>query len=191
MQRRYRSAFREFIAVSSACAALLLVIGTLHVAAAPAAQQRWITYSSEDAKLVFDYPSGIFTEQQGDPTDALQSRTPDRAGRIFTSADGNAVLQIGTFPNLDNASVDDLRKRAIAASYTDAKFDYNRTSSSWYVLSGTRGKETFYERVHFSCNNKRLDIWAMTYPSADADLYDGIVEEMARRFRPILANVRC
>ncbi len=159
--------------------------------AAPAGPPRWITYTSENGSLKFTYPAGVFTEQQGDPTEPLQARTPDRAGRTFTSADGAAVLQIGTFPNLDNSSVDNLRKRALAASYADAKINYSRAAGSWYALSGTRGTETFYERVHFSCNNRRVDIWAMTYPTTEADLYDDIVEEMSKRFRPILAAMPC
>lgn len=160
--------------------------------AAPSRQQQaWITYRSEQGNLVFDYPSGIFSEQKGDPTQALEARTSDRVGRVFSTQDGTAVLQIGTFPNLDNAGVDDMRKRALAASYGDAKLDYNRSASNWYVLSGTRGKETFYERVHFSCGGKRLDIWAVSYPTAEARFYDDIVEEMHKRFRPYLDKVKC
>ena len=192
MNGKFVGEFSRRVTFALTCLGLLLVIGAADVNAAPTSgQQRWVTYTSDGANLTFEYPSGIFTDQRGDPTEPLQARTPDRAGKIFTTADGKAVLQIGTFPNLDNASVDELRKRAIAASYNDAKLDYNRSSGNWYVLSGTRGDETFYERVHFSCNNKRLDIWAVTYPTADAELYDDIVEEMHKRFRPILAKVRC
>lgn len=184
-----RSLARLLGAVSGVSVLLAVAGGT---SAAPSKQQQaWITYRSEQGNLTFDYPSGIFTEQKGDPTEALRARTSDRVGRVFTTSDGAAVLQIGTFPNLDNASVDDMRKRALAASYGDAKLDYNRSTSSWYVLSGTRGKETFYERVHFSCGGKRLDIWAVTYPTAEASFYDDIVEEMHKRFRPYLEKVKC
>ena len=160
------------------------------VAAAPASQ-RWITYTNEAANLIFEYPAGIFTEEKGDPTDALQQRTNDRAGRVFATADGTAILQFGTFPNLDDSSIDALRKRAITASYSDAKIEYNRITDNWYVLSGVRGTDTFYERVQFSCKGQRLDIFALTYPAAQASLFDEIVDEMARRVRPILAKVRC
>ena len=165
------------------------VFGTTALAAP--ASQRWITFTNEAANLVFDYPAGIFTEEQGDPTDALKLRTSDRAGRVFTTADGSAVLQFGTFPNLEDASIDTLRKLAIAASYSDAKIEYNRTTDNWYVVSGLRGTETFYERVQFSCKGKRVDIFALTYPVAQSALYDDIVDEIARRVRPILAKVRC
>ena len=175
------------------CVALMCAsfVATTTAAGAAPASQRWTTYQSATAGLVFEYPAGVFTQQQGDPTETLQNRTADRAGRVFTSADGRAVLQIGTVPNLDNATVDELRRRAVTASYSDAKLDYNRTAGSWYVISGTRGGETFYERVHFSCGGRRLDIWSVTYPTDEHEFYDEIVEDMAKRFRPILANIRC
>ena len=180
--------WKSFPLVSVAFA--VLALSSADARAAPEARG-WTLYQSETAGLSFEYPAAIFSEKQGDPTDALQGRTPDRAGRIFTTADGRSTLQIGTFPNIDNASVDQLRKRAITASYSDAKLEYNRTAGNWYVLSGTRGAETFYERVHFSCNGRRLDIWAVTYPTAEAGLFDSVVDDMARRFRPILANIKC
>jgi hypothetical protein len=154
-------------------------------------EQRWTTYASETASLKFDYPSGVFSNRGGDPTDALKARTSDRAGRTFSTADGRARLQIGTFPNLDKTSVDRLRQRAIAASYQKTRLEYNRSADNWYVLSGTRGPETYYERSHFSCNGRRIDVWTVTYPTAEARVFDRIVDEMARRFRQGLASIRC
>ena len=175
----------------SGLAALAIGILASGVVVAAPASQRWITYTDEAANLTFDYPAGVFTAEKGDPTEALANRTPDRAGRIFSTEDGQAILQFGTFPNLDSVSVDELRKRAVTASYSDARIEYNRSTDNWYVLSGTRGTETFYERVQFSCRGKRLDIFALTYPLAQAQLYDEIVDEMARRARTSLAKVRC
>lgn len=175
---------------AAATSATLLALAAAPLSAAPD-QGGWTTYRSAIAGLIFEYPAAIFTVQQGDPTDALQKRTANRAGRIFTTADGRAVLQIGTVPNLDGASVDALRKLAIATSYRDVKLDYNRTASTWYAVSGTRGAETVYERVHFSCGGRRLDIWAVTYPTIEHRLFDALVEDISRRFRPIIANIRC
>ena len=186
--KQKRTLSRSFPFLGATLAVLALTCATAQ--AAPQSRG-WTLYQSETAGLSFEYPAAIFSEKQGDPTDALKERTPDRAGRIFTTADGRATLQIGTFPNVDKASVDQLRKRAIAASYKDTKLEYNRIADNWYVLSGTRGDETFYERVHFSCNGRRLDIWAVTYPTAEANLFDNVVDDMARRFRPILANIKC
>jgi hypothetical protein len=172
-------------------AAALLATCASGVAQAAPDEQRWTTYASDTASLKFDYPSGVFTKRGGDPTDALKARTSDRAGRSFSTADGRARLQIGTFPNLDRNSVDRLRQRAIAASYQKTKLEYNRFTDTWYVLSGTRGAETYYERSHFSCNGRRIDVWTVTYPSTEARVFDRIVDEMARRFRQGLTNIRC
>jgi len=175
----------------TAVVAALGVLASCMAASSAPQDQGWTTYQSGNAGLVFEYPAAIFSVQKGDPTDALKARTSDRAGRELTTADGRAILQIGTFPNLDNATIDQLKRRAIDASYRDAKLDYNRTAGNWYVVSGTRGAETFYERVHFSCNGRRVDIWAVTYPTAEAVMFDALVDDMARRFRPIIASVKC
>jgi hypothetical protein len=175
--------------------ACTLIAATMSIWAAPVraapASQGWTTYTVEGADLRFDYPGAIFTDARGDPTDGLSARTADRAGRVFATSDGRAILQFGTFPNLDTLSVDELRKRAIAASYGDAKIEYNRATENWYVLSGVRGADTFYERVQFSCGGRRLDLFAITYPSGEARVFDAIVDEMARRARSIYANIRC
>ncbi len=171
--------------------ALLYPILTSGSANAASDATRWTTYQGERAGLIFQYPADVFPVAGGDPTDALRDRTAERAGRIFTSADGSAALQVATFPNLDNASVSALRSRAIAASYKDANLEYNRIAATWYVLSGTRGTTTFYERVHFSCEGRRLDVWTVTYPTAKAGVFDELVDEMARRFRTAIAGVQC
>jgi hypothetical protein len=153
--------------------------------------KRWITYRSESAGFAFEYPPDVFAVVAGDPTEALRGRTEARAGRIFTTADGRASLQIATVPNLDKASVGQLRDRAVAASYKKARLDYNRVAESWYVVSGIQGASTFYERVHFSCGGRRLDIWTVTYPSAEGKDFEPMIDEMARRFRSGLSAIRC
>jgi hypothetical protein len=121
----------------------------------------------------------------------LRGRTEAHAGRSFTTTDGRASLQIATLPNLDKISVGQLRARAIAASYKTAKIDYNRVTDNWYVVSGIQGTSTFYERVHFSCGGRRLDIWTVTYPSAEGKDFEPMIDEMARRFRSGLPAIRC
>jgi hypothetical protein len=121
----------------------------------------------------------------------LGGAVEDRAGRSFLTADRRASLQIAIVPNLDKVSVTQLRNMAVAASYKGAKLDYNRVAETWYVVSGTLGASTFYERVQFSCNGRRLLIWSVTYPSAEGKDFEPMIDEMARRFRGNLPEVRC
>jgi hypothetical protein len=140
---------------------------------------------------VFDYPADVFTAIGGDPTDALGGQAEQRAGRTFSAADGRATLQIATVPNQGQMSVAALRNKALEASYKGAKLDYNRVAETFYVLSGTKGAQTFYERVHFACGGRRLEIWSVTYPTAESKMFDELVDEMARRFRTNLSAIRC
>jgi hypothetical protein len=153
--------------------------------------KKWITYQSAGGGLSFDYPIEVFTVTGGDPTEALSGRTDDRAGRTFSTADGRATLQIASVPNLGKHSVSVLRNLAVAASYKNAKIDYNRVADNWYVISGTQGAKTFYERVHFSCNGRKLNIWTVIYPTAEGKDFEPMIDEMARRFRGSLSSIRC
>jgi hypothetical protein len=169
-----------------------IVLGVVFSTAVDAVEaKRWITYRSDSAGLVFDYPADVFSVVGNDPTEAMKGRTDDRAGRTFSTADRRATLQIARVPNLDKVSVSELRNMAIAASYKGAKLDYNRVAETWYVVSGTQGSSTFYERVQFSCNGRRLQIWSVIYPSAEGKDFEPMIDEMARRFRGSLADVRC
>ncbi len=191
--------YRNTLLPSRTCAharvsllASTLVLGVVCTTAADAVEaKRWITYRSESAGLVFDYPADVFSIVGDDPTEAMKDRTDDRAGRVFSTADRRASLQIAHVPNLDKVSVTQLRNMAIAASYKGAKLDYNRVTETWYVVSGTQGASTFYERVQFSCNGRRLDIWSVTYPSVEGKVFEPMIDEMARRFRGNLSEARC
>ena len=45
-------------------------------------------------------------------------------------------------------------------------------------MSGTLGAEMFYERVSFSCDRRSVHGWLLTYPVAERQFYDKIVEDM-------------
>ena len=41
----------------------------------------------------------------------------------------------------------------------------------------------FYERVSFSCDRRSVHGWLLTYPIAERQFYDAIVEDMHRSYR--------
>jgi hypothetical protein len=182
---------RAVQAALARCAATVLACTLAATALSALEAKRWTAYSNEASGLTFAYPTEIFTVTGGDPTEALRGRTEDRAGRTFSTADNRATLQIATVPNLDKHSVAALRDRAIAASYKAAKIDYNRVADTWYVISGTQGSKTFYERVQFSCNSRKLTVWSVIYPTAEGKDFEPMIDEMARRFRGTLSSIRC
>jgi hypothetical protein len=150
----------------------------------------WTPFRDARLGYTFAFPAKVFAAEAGDPTLALKARTEKRSGQIFRSKDGKAFLQTAAFANVDKVTAASYKGR-VAASYSGAKIEYERLADSFFVISGVRGKEVFYERVTFSCGGRVINAWAMTYPQAEGALYDRIVEEVARTFRPVEGRESC
>jgi hypothetical protein len=59
---------------------------------------------------------------------------------------------------------------------------YNRTKSSFLVLSGYRGRDIFYTKVAVSPDRRVACILDITYPRSLKRQFDGIVTRMSRSF---------
>lgn len=145
------------------------------VAVARPRLDNWATVFNERHGFAIAYPLDVF--QQGD-----DQKTDE--GRVFVSKDGKAKLLVGAFDNADNQSLEDYRQFLISQQYAGAKIDYAPVKDRWFVLSGERNDETFYQRVSFTCGGKLINSWAMLYPTAERKTYDRIVEAVARSFTP-------
>ena len=49
---------------------------------------------------------------------------------------------------------------------------------SWFVISGYRGDDIYYEKVMFSCAGSVVNVFAITYPQGLRHEYDRVVERM-------------
>ena len=156
------------------------VLTTGMIAAAPhcasAASSRfneWATIHHPKFGFSIAYPSDILF-----PIDTPSGRD----GRVMQSADGKAKLLVATFENTENTSLEGYRDFLLSDIYANAKIDYAPQKSRWFVLSGVRGDETFYERVTFSCGGKLINSWAMLYPTAEHKLYNRVLEGIAKTY---------
>jgi hypothetical protein len=102
---------------------------------------------------------------------------------LLVSRDGAARLLAGALDNDEGMSLAAYRDFVKRETYPGARFDYERTGPGWFVVSGTRGGEHFYQRVTFVCDGRRIVSWAMTYPDRERRRYDPLVEVVARTFR--------
>ena len=55
---------------------------------------------------------------------------------------------------------------------------------TWFVISGYRGDDIYYEKVMFSCAGSVVNVFAITYPQGLRRQYDPVVEKMEDSFRP-------
>jgi hypothetical protein len=162
----------RLFAIAALTAAISLALQPLD---ARAQRSDWPLYEHPTLGFSLRYPPDVFVPQ---PKDAMVD------GRLFVSRDGRAKLAVGAFSNSDGMSLRAYRSFVLRKTYAGAKFDYAPVRKSWFVLSGTRGQMTFYQRVAFVCGGRTINSWAMIYPTAEKDLYDSIVEQVHRTYTP-------
>ena len=102
----------------------------------------WATVINERHGFAIAYPDNIFEQQK----EALKT---DEGG-VYVSKDGKAKLLVGAFENVDNQSLQDYRKFLISDLYAGAKIDYAPVKERWFVLSGDRNGQTFYQPINAS-----------------------------------------
>ncbi len=131
------------------------------------------TYVNRRYGFTISYPTARFK-----PQEPLRDE-----GRVWVSHDGNAKLLAGALENADGMSLTEYRAFLLKQSYAGAEVDYAPLRDTWFVLSGTRDGTIFYERVTFTCGGKLINSWAMLYPAAERQVYDRILEKVARTYR--------
>ena len=151
------------------------LVGLSAIGVAAQDQAGTATYRNERHGFSLSYPAGTFDAQPPPASDQ---------GRAFLSRDGNARLLAGALANPDGVNLRDYRALVLQRSYEGAAIDYAPVGSTWFVLSGTRDGLMFYERVTFTCGGRLINSWAMLYPAAERRVYDRIVEQVARSYRP-------
>lgn len=153
--------------------------------------QGWTTYADPRTGFSFAYPSQTFVAHPKDPTEGLAAKTAARSGVTFVSRDGKAWFLAAAYANTERLTLATYRARMLSGSYSDARITFERTTADFVIVSGLRGGTEFYERVVFSCEGRVVNVWLLTYPAAESAVYDRIVEEVARTFRPVSGRERC
>jgi len=60
---------------------------------------------------------------------------------------------------------------------------YQPRGRTWFVLSGHRDDQIYYEKVIFSCGGRVVNVLAISYPEAQRGVFDEVVERMEDSFR--------
>src|SRR6478609_9421809 len=110
--------------------AFALVASTTTVSAQPL---RWTRYTIPQTGTSLDFPSSIFTEEDG---------RPDGYGQRFRTADGRAELTIQAAPNLAN----DSPAAFLAKKHPPPRIQYKRVTSRFFAVSSYKGDTVWYDR---------------------------------------------
>ncbi len=151
---------------------VLIVSAALSFAAVVGAQD-WLTYHNDRYGTTIDYPAFFKTQRPPDSDD----------GRDFKSADGADFWVAASYNALDFdiAKYHDFIVKNLDAG---AVVTYQAHGDNWFVISGTKGADIFYERHMLSHGAQLTESFAMSYPAALKATYDPIVARMAKSFRP-------
>jgi hypothetical protein len=135
----------------------------------------WKDYRNERFGFVMRYPAAVFTRQRS-------SGSAD--GDLFETEDGKARLLVGALPNRDRFTPGSYQEFIAQQSYPGLNVDYAPVRATWTVLSGTIEETMIYEKAMFSCGGNLISTFAMTYPVAERQFYDRVVEAIEKTFRP-------
>lgn len=120
------------------------------------------------------------------PADAfvpVPTRTREEGG-LWESRDGQARLLAVATANESGETLASYRAFVLERSYKGAAIHYAPVRDTWFVLSGQKDGTMFYERINFTCEGRYIYGWQMTYPVAERQRWDRVVETVHRSYRP-------
>jgi hypothetical protein len=155
--------------------AILAVAAAVYGSVGNAATTPWSHEQDRDFGFRFSYPRALFTQIQGDEKPAFH---------YFVSPNSDAKLMVGAWNNREGGSPEQFKRWLMANVGGYDELTYRPRGRSWFVLSGYRGDDIYYEKVMFSCAGQVVNVMAVTYPSGERNIYDPVVERMEDNFRP-------
>ncbi|WP_088343648.1 MULTISPECIES: hypothetical protein [Rhodomicrobium] len=159
-------------------AAILLLPGVAAIAATkhkPAEQERWNTYQNARFGYSLYYPTALFEPGE---------LPANGGGQSFATPDGRAKIVVYGTLNTENFSPREYRKIILEEFGGYDKMDYSPTAQSWFVLSGFRGDNIYYQKVMFSCSGKVINVLSVTFPTSEKPFYEGLIETIEDNFKP-------
>ena len=104
-------------------------------------------------------------------------------GRQFLSNDGHVKLIVFAAYNVENMGLDEYRSTLLKQFKGHDNIGYGPRGNSWFVLSGLRGDNIYYEKVLFACGGSIINAFALTYPQDRKLAFDSIVTGIEKSFR--------
>jgi hypothetical protein len=123
----------------------------------------------------FSYPLNLFQRTEGDGKPSFH---------YFVSRDAEAKLMVGAWNNDAGQTPSEFKQWLLANTGGYDEMTYVPRGRTWFVISGYRGDDIYYEKVMFSCAGSVVNIFAITYPQGLRRQYDPVVEKVEDSFRP-------
>lgn len=99
------------------------------------------------------------------------------------SADGASKIVVFGALNTEGLSPRQYRTTLLEEFGGYDQLDYQPIGRTWFVLSGFRGDNIYYQKVMFSCANKVVNVFSINFPTSEKATYEPLIEVMEDNFR--------
>jgi hypothetical protein len=140
-----------------------------------AATRPWAYERDSGLGFDFSYPRDLFQRTEGDGKPSFH---------YFVSRDADAKLMVGAWNNEAGQTPSEFKQWLLENTGGYDAMTYLPRGRTWFVISGYRGDDIYYEKVMFSCGGSVVNVLAITYPKDLRRHYDPVVEQMEDSFRP-------
>lgn len=154
---------------------LLLLVMAGASSAVSAEPSGWVDVRDDGFGFTYAFPREAFLPREGDGRPSVH---------IYESEDARAKLLFTAFRNEEGRTPAAFKQWLIANTAGYDELTYRPRGRSWFVLSGYRDDNIYYEKVMFSCGGNVVNVFGMSYPVAERSHYDPIVERIEDEFRP-------
>lgn len=137
----------------------------------------------EEAEPDYRPPQGGVDGQ--DDLDGGAEDAGDENGLTLESADRRAKLVAYATWNSENFTPSEYRNIFINEFEGYDRITYGPRGQTWFVLSGYRGDDIYYQKVMFSCGGRVINALSITFPAKEKPFYEPIVERIEDNFRPV------
>src|SRR5688572_30354305 len=139
-----------------------------------AATVPWASERDVELGFRFSYPLDLFNRIEGDGKSSFH---------YFVTEDAEAKFMVGAWDNEAAQTPNEFKRWLLANTGGYDEMTYVPRGRSWFVISGYRGDDIYYEKVMFSCSGSVVSVFAIAYPKDFRGLYDPVVEQMEDSFR--------
>ena len=135
----------------------------------------WIRSNDQNFGFTYTFPADTFIPAEGESKPSMYG---------FKSRDGHAKLLFSAWNNKEGRSPDGFKQWLLANTEGYDELTYRPRGRTWFVLSGYREDNVYYEKVMFSCGGDVVNVFAISYPEGERNHYDQVVERIEDYFRP-------
>jgi hypothetical protein len=152
---------------------LLVLVLTAIAANGAQARADWSTQKDEQFGFTYSYPAELFVRTEGER----------HSFYYFRSQQTDAKFLVGAWNNERASTPEEFKNWMLTHAEGYEDITYQPHGQSWFVLSGHRGDEIYYEKTIFACGGRVVNVFAIAYPELERQRFDPVVERMEDNFK--------